>query len=300
MKRQPTTIPVAYPGLIAGVAFGIAFYLMLFFAASAFAAGTPSWSPDASERLVKLPGSYLQKAIDRDFEGSELATALSDVNGQIRLKAQTLEDLRKAVDQAEGDVRVELRHQFLAEKREFITLMGQRQDLTRKSVETKVKLYERLLDKLESRNAYANPATLELIEKQNAARQRFENSLASVDMKLFGSTTMEETKYSKDYAKNMNAIEKLVTALKEHPMNVETEIEGQSVSKEDYIRHQIGENQATLALLDQEETILGYMAKLVALDAMALAEEVETGADLADAGSNRVEVSDSVDFFIGQ
>ncbi len=299
MKPLPVTQRAAYPALLGGAAFGVVVFLTLFLAGTAFAAGTPSWTPEASERLVKLPSSYLKKAIDRDFEGSELAVALSDVNSQIGLKAQTLGDLQKAIEQAEGDVRIELRHQFLAEKREFIQLMGDRQDMNRKQTETKIALYERLLDKLETRNAYLNPAAAELIKKQEAARQRFENSLTGVDMKLFGSTTMEETKYSKDYAKNMAAIEKLVVALKSHPMNVESEIDGEKMSKEEYLRYQIGEGQATIALLEQESGILGYMAKLVALDAMALAEEVET-TDIADAGLKKVDVSDTVDFFVEQ
>ncbi len=63
----------------------------------------------------------------------------------------------------------------------------------------------------------------------------------------------------------------------------------------------IANNGSSLALLDQEENILGYMAKLVALDAMALAEEV--AAD--DGGDDGVEmgelsVSSAVDFFINR
>jgi hypothetical protein len=278
---------------------GIAICLVALAAATADAASSPTWTPEASERLVKLPSSYLKKAIDRDFEGSELATALSDINTQIRLKTQTLSDLQKAVEKAEGDVKVELRHQFLAEKREFIKLMGERQEFSRKQVETKIRLFENLLGKLDSRAAGMSPAKADILKKQESARKRFESSLASVDMKLFGSAGMEETRYAKDYAKNMTAIERLVDSLKAHPMNAETEIDGETVTKEEYIRHQIADNQATLALLDQEGTILGYMAKLVALDAMALAEQVETP-DLADAGRGSVEVSDTVDFFVGR
>lgn len=278
---------------------GVAVCLVALMAAMADAAASPSWTPESSERLVKLPSSYLKKAIDRDFEGSELAGALADTNTKIRLKTQTLADLQQAVEKAEGDVKIELRHQFLAEKREFIGLMGERQEFNRKQVETKIKLFETLLGKLDSRSAGMNPAKADILKKQEAARQRFENSVASIDMKLFGTAGMEETRYSKDYAKNMTAIERLVESLKSHPMNAETELDGETVTKEEYLRHQIADNQATLALLDQEGTILGYMAKLVALDAMALAEEVETP-DLADAGRGSVEVSDTVDFFVGR
>ena len=34
------------------------------------------WQPQSSERLVKLPPSYLKKSLDRDFAGSGLGQAL--------------------------------------------------------------------------------------------------------------------------------------------------------------------------------------------------------------------------------
>ena len=46
-------------------------------------------------------------------------------------------------------------------------------------------------------------------------------------------------------------------------------------SKADYLRHQIADTDTDLALVNQESQIVGYMAKLVALDAQALAEEVQ-------------------------
>ncbi len=265
-------------------------------------AETPSWQPSATERLVKLPSTYLNKAIDRDFAESELAVALNDTTTRIGLKSQTLADLQAAIEQAEGDVRTELRHQFLAEKREFINLMGERQELHAKRIRTKIRLYERLLKKLEGRGRAMSPAKAALMQKQEEALQRFENSVASVDLKLFNSTVEGESKYQKDYAKNMAAIEQLVQAIKEHPMNVEPEIDGQPVSKPDYLRQLIAQNEANLAIVDQEENILGYMAKLVALDAMALSEEVSGGefADGVVGEDGEFSLSSSVDLFISQ
>jgi hypothetical protein len=70
----------------------------------------------------------------------------------------------------------------------------------------------------------------------------------------------------------MAAIESLVSTINSHPMNAQPEFEGQPLSKQEYLRQLIAEGTSSLAVLDQEETILGYMAKLVALDAMALSE----------------------------
>jgi len=293
-----------FPGaLLAGATFGIGFLLVLFLAASAFAA-TPSWQPTASERLVKLPSSYLKKAVDRDFADSELANALTDVNGRIKLKGQTLTDLQAAIAKADGDVRTELRHQFLAEKQEFIKMMGEQQEFRRKQVQTKVKLYEQLLARLERREAGMTPEKAELIKRQEAAHQRFENSVSQVDMALFGSPEVSESKYAREYAKNMSAIEAMVQAIKEHPMTAQAEVDGKAVTKQDYVRQLIADNQAEVAILDQEGTILGYMAKLVALDAMALSEEVASQQGDDDSGvtdeKGDVSLSSSVDFFISK
>ena len=231
-----------------------------------------TWQPSASERLVKLPGNYIKKAIDQDFQGSALATALGDIGSRISNKTQTLEDLRSATEQAEGEAHDELQQQLLAEKQEYIKLMGERQGLSRKQINTKVRLYEALLRKLENRGKGTNQSNQKLAQNQEVAKQRFATSVATVDMKLFNSSTASQSKYGKEYSKNMAAIESLVSTINSHPMNAQPEFEGQPLSKQEYLRQLIAEGTSSLAVLNQEETILGYMAKLVALDAMALSE----------------------------
>ncbi|MEQ9327681.1 MAG: hypothetical protein RJQ21_10350, partial [Rhodospirillales bacterium] len=66
-----------------------------------------------------------------------------------------------------------------------------------------------------------------------------------------------------------------------HPMNAQPAADGEEITREDYLRQLIGDLEAESALVAQEEQILGFMAKLVALDAMALAEGMSeaTGAE---------------------
>lgn len=268
-------------------------------AAAPTLAESPNWKPSASERLVKLPGAYIKKAIDQDFKGSALATALGDVGTRIGNKTQTLEDLRSAAERADGEARGELQQQFLAEKQDYIKLMGERQDLRRKQIKTKVRLYEALLRKLERRGVGTSKAMKALAKNREAAKQRFSDSVATVDMKLFNSSTATESKYGKEYAKNIGAIESLVTAINAHPMNVQPEFDGQPLSKQDYLRQLISEGESSIAVLDQEENILGYMAKLVALDAMALTEGLSDDAlALDDDGEDLSSPASAVEFFI--
>ena len=52
------------------------------------------WQPQSSERLVKLPPSYLKKSLDRDFAGSGLGLALKSTETDIQNKGNTLSDLQ--------------------------------------------------------------------------------------------------------------------------------------------------------------------------------------------------------------
>jgi hypothetical protein len=259
-----------------------------------------SWNPVASEKLIKLPGSYLKKAIENDFSNSGLAAALRDAEISMGLKAQTLADLQGAIDQADGELKVDLQHQFLAEKRDYLELVGRHQDLRREQMTTKMRLYERLLGKLSQDDAAMTPARRALVEKQDEARRRFESSISKVDMKLFSTPMISESKYTVDYAKNVVAIERLVQAIQAHPMNAQSEINGRAVTKQEFLRQAVADTQAELAIVDQEETVLGYMAKLIALDALALTEAVADVDGEPENEDQTVGLAAAVDYFIPQ
>jgi hypothetical protein len=261
------------------------------------------WAPTASEKLVKLPGDYLKKAVDNDFARSGLAAELARLDEDIGLKTRTLKDLQTAVDRADGELRLELQHQFLEEKRAYLALMKEQQDVRRKRAATKVRIYERLLSKINAPARDASPQQKELVAKQTAARQRFENSVAQIDTKLLQSSLTAESRYSRDYAKNLSAIEALIGAVKAHPMNQSPQIAGVPVTRAEYVRQLIAENEADLAVIDQEQTILAYMAKLVSLDALALSEGVAADSEtvLADADkSAEAGPAASVELFVSR
>jgi len=241
----------------------------------------PSWSPTSSERLVKLPPSYLKKSLDRDLAESQLGTAIKDNNENIGHKGNTLSDLQRAIETSEGEMRLELRHQFLAEKRAYLDLMEHQIDLNRKQAKTRLRLYERMLKDFGSKNANESAGVKQLVEKQTLARDRFKSSLAQVDLKVFETASFAESQYAVKYGQNVQAIEKLLDHIKQHEMNHSLTSDGIEMTKEEFIRHMATEAEAELALAEQDDTILGYMAKLVALDAMALSEET-MDAELAD------------------
>jgi hypothetical protein len=170
-------------------------------------------------------------------------------------------------------MRMELRHQFLHEKRAYVEAMSKRNELQRRHVAIQTRVLQDLLKRMRPFGGDESPVRAELIKRQEAARARFESSLATVDMALFDSPAMKESKYSAKYAENSSAIEQLVSSIQSHKMSETAIGDGENMTKEDYVRQMIADAHAEAALLDQEDTILGYMARLVALDAMALADE---------------------------
>ena len=153
--------------------------------------------------------------------------------------------------------------------------------MRRKQLVTKRRLFERLLKKLAERDAQMTISRKALINKQEMARTRFETSLSTVDVRLFENSAIPESKYSQKYSRNMAVIKKLVGRIDSHRMNTSVQVDGRAFTKEEYIRGLLADTQSEISILEQEESILGYMAKLVALDALILSEEA-LDAELAD------------------
>jgi predicted HTH domain antitoxin len=276
---------------------------MVFGPASALAKtppSDPSWRPEVSERLVKLPASYLKKSLDRDFAKSGLGLAIEGLDDEIGFKSRTLADLDGAIGKADGAVRTELRHQFLAEKRAYLELVSRKHALRRKHVASKKRVLEGLMRRIRRDNTEMTPVREKLIESQQAARQRFEATVSAVDIKLLATSAAPESRYSREYGKNLTAMETLIRAIDDHPMNAQPVIDGQTVSKGDYIRQLIADTDAEIALIQQEETILGYMAKLIALDATTLSEQVGDAERIDSDVTDRSDVTSAVNFFVGK
>ncbi len=268
----------------------------------AAAATAEQWAPVASEKLMRLPGDFLRKAVDNDFARSSLAQELVSLDEQVALKRTTLADLQAAIERADdADLRLDLQHQFLNEKRNYIELVREHQEIRRRRAATKVKLYERLLDNLNRERRATTPERAAFIAKQTAARERFEASVSQVDARILTSAAASQSRYAREYAKNLSAVQELVAAINAHPMNAAPAIDGQPVTRAEYLRQLIAENQGDLAIIGQERAILGHMAKLVSLDALALSEGIGNDAyaeiDIDEAEEAPNQVTSAVEFF---
>lgn len=267
-------------------------------APAAIAQEAPVWRPESAERLVQLPPEYLQKSLEYDFSQSSLGAALGDVGTEIEFKNMTLTDLRDAIRVADGEMRTELRHQYLAEKSQYLELAGSQNAMERRHLETKLAALEGVMSELLREQGEMTPTRRDLVQNQLDARRRLESSVAQVDLRLLEATMAPESRYSQEYAANFAAIQALTQAITNHPMNAVGEDGEVPTTQRDAVLDLIANAQAQIAILDQEEQVLGYMAKLVALDAMALSEEI-MGTELAVMGVEApATVRTTVEFFV--
>jgi hypothetical protein len=256
-----------------------------------------AWKPSITERLVKLPSTNIKKALDTDFHASPLAEALRDTGAEIALKLQTLHDLQSAIDQADGDIQVELKHQFLAEKKEYIAIVQEQHNMRSKHLKTRITVYQRLLNKIERESAAKTSSETKLVQQQAAARARLDRSVDTIDAKLFATSLTHTSKYSKEYSQNVSALNTLVAKIEAHPHKAKLNITGDAKTKPDFLRQLLTETEGDYQVLQQESEIIGLMAKLVALDGMGLQETLSEGTDMIKSTTSPAKVSDAVNLF---
>lgn len=260
--------------------------------------GGPVWQPQVTERLVKLPATALDRTIAREFEASSLGAELRRVATEMTARLAALGDLHAVIESGSGSDTGEVRHRFLVEKQAYIQLAAERNQLRQQELRIRQGLLDRLLAKIDDNEAALGVARRELIAQQQAARERVQATIARVDDSLLKSTVGAESRYAREHGEKAAAIARLQQAIADHGMNAEPVIDGETVTKADYVRHLIAASEGELALLAMEDEMLGYMARLAALDALELAEAVRDP-ELADSDvAEPADVTRAVDFFV--
>ena len=99
----------------------------------------------------------------------------------------------------------------------------------------------------------------------------------SLDFKILEDTSSEfvkKSKYFEQYQVNKNAINTLKLAIEKHPMSTQNILSKDPKNKMEAIRSYIHNIETEIAVLEMKEQMMSYMAKIVVLDAMNLAENV--------------------------
>lgn len=236
------------------------------------------WQPISSERLIKLPANVMERALEHDFQNSPLASKIKHVDERLATNQTDLASLQRAIKQAEGEQLVELRHQFLEQKSAYIDEMESRQAFRRDELKTRIKVYQSLLNELHADARRARePVSNAVREQQKAARARMESIAGQVDESLFEMALEPQSRYAREYDTNLQKIKQLQQAIGQHALNRNQYDPDEQLTRESFIRELLANAEADFSLLNQEDEMLGYMARLVAMDAQALQIELTYG-----------------------
>ncbi len=264
--------------------------------AIAFAEIDRSWRPQLSEKILLLPLKHMNNAIEQDFSKSGLARNMTSVESQISDQVSAISELKKNLSLYSEQEKIEARHQIIVGKKSYIELLGKQIDLKRTRLNTKLVLLKRF-DRTLSRDVLEQKAESELRQLQQEAKSRIESISAKLREQIAMEPLTPETNFSKEFDKNMLAINALKGAIANHRMQSQLGLD-KGASKGDMLRQLMLDAEADLALVEIETELLGHMAHLLSLDAMALAEDVAiTSFDVAAGGQIYSSPSDAVTLF---
>jgi len=240
--------------------------------AVAFAQIDQQWRPQLSEKILLLPPKHMNDAIEQDFSKSGLAQNMTSVEGQLSDQVSAINQLKQNLSRYDEQEQIEARHQIIVGKKTYIELLGQQIDLKRERLHTKLGLLKRL-DRNLSRDTAQQKVASDVAQLQADAKSRIEGISSKLREQIAIEPLTKETNFSKVFEKNMAAISALKDAIASHRMQSRLGLDS-GATKSDVLRQLMLDTEADLALIGIETELLGHMAHLLSLDAMALAEDV--------------------------
>jgi len=240
--------------------------------AVAFAQIDQQWRPQLSEKILLLPPKHMNDAIEQDFSKSGLAQNMTSVEGQLSDQVSAINQLKQNLSRYDEQEQIEARHQIIVGKKTYIELLGQQIDLKRERLHTKLGLLKRL-DRNLSRDTAQQKVASDVAQLQADAKSRIEGISSKLREQIALEPLTKETNFSKVFEKNMAAISALKDAIASHRMQSRLGLDS-GATKADMLRQLMLDTEADLALIGIETELLGHMAHLLSLDAMALAEDV--------------------------
>ena len=230
------------------------------------------WKPQIVEKMYLLPPKHLNKVLNNDFNKSILALNLQTTDNKIKDRIEKISELNSMLKGASKNETLEIKHQIIINKRDYIKDMSNLLTMKRQKLDTKKSFFQKIQKNI--RNTSLNRKTnSEFLNNKNNALKRAE----SIDFKILDSAahSMSKTsKYFKQYQINKDAVKKLKLAIQKHPMSNKNILSKDPKNKMEAVKNYVHNIDTEISVLEMKEEMINYMAKIVALDAMSLAEEV--------------------------
>jgi len=257
------------------------------------------WQPQIVEKMYILPPKQLDRVLNNDFRNSSLYLNLKTADDKIKSRYSKIDQLNKSIPQFKGDEQIELKHQVIVEKKEYITDMSERLKIKREHLLTKKRFFEKIKRKTLFQKGNQN---FKAKSKFQASREKALKRSKKLDKKisnlLIGNNMSNNSKYFSEYQKTMSAMQQLETKIKSHPKFQENDLLLNSENKLESLNVFIDKLESELSVLALKEQVLTKMAKLVSLDAMELADSLQINISQGNEFKDVNDPTDSVNLFL--
>ena len=257
------------------------------------------WQPQIVEKMYILPPKQLDRVLNNDFRNSSLYLNLKTADDKIKSRYSKIDQLNKSIPQFKGDEQIELKHQVIVEKKEYITDMSERLKIKREHLLTKKRFFEKIKRKTLFQKGNQNfKAQSKFQASREKALQRSKKLDKKISNLLIGNNMSNNSKYFSEYQKTMSAMQQLETKIKSHPKFQENDLLLNSENKLESLNVFIDKLESELSVLALKEQVLTKMAKLVSLDAMELADSLQINISPGNEFKDVNDPTDSVNLFL--
>ena len=257
------------------------------------------WQPQIVEKMHILPPKQLDRVLNNDFRNSSLYLNLKTADDKIKSRYSKIDQLNKSIPQFKGDEQIELKHQVIVEKKEYITDMSERLKIKREHLLTKKRFFEKIKRKTLFQKSNQNfKAQSKFQASREKALQRSKKLDKKISNLLIGNNMSNNSKYFSEYQKTMSAMQQLETKIKSHPKFQENDLLLNSENKLESLNVFIDKLESELSVLALKEQVLTKMAKLVSLDAMELADSLQINISQGNEFKDVNDPTDSINLFL--
>lgn len=230
------------------------------------------WKPELTERIFRLPPEQMQQAIQRDFSRSDLAQSLRSAVEELSDSQERIEQIQGQKSAVQGEMALEIRHQEVLAKKTYLDALSTKIALERKQLQTKRNFLARIQRDIR-RDAFQRNGTRDV----SNLRATVKTKIDAVDIDL---TTFEQpgdvnstNRFRAQYDQSLDALKTLKAAIASHQMNQTGR--DVPVDRSERIAYMLNDVDTELAALQMQEEMLLHMVKLLSLDTMQLAQDVE-------------------------
>jgi hypothetical protein len=190
----------------------------------------------------------------------------------MKTNIEKIKDLNSLLSGKTDEEIMEIKHQIIIHKRDYVKDMSNLLIMKKQRLNIKKTFFNTIVKNINIKS-FKNKTKNKFFKNQNIALQRSQK----LDIKILADTSInlsKKSKYFDQYQINKDAVRQLQSAIEKHPMNTKDILSKNPKNKIEAVRNYLHNLDTEIAVLEMKEQMINYMAKIVALDAMNLAETV--------------------------